>query len=307
MNDNRSIRPPRVSIITPSFNQGAYLRATLDSVLNQAYPAIELIVVDGGSTDDSVPILKAYAQTHPGRLTWRSAPDRGQADAINKGLRQASGDILAYLNSDDTYALDAVEAAVAALQRWPRVGLVHGRGLHIDAAGRPLDPYPSEPCDDQRLARYCSICQPTAFWRRRVYETVGEFDASLHYGLDYDYWIRASRHFAFGFIDRHLANTRLHADAKTVGQRHRMHREIVGIVRSHYGRVSDHWIYAYAHSFPSVDRLRAAGRPAFIPYLIWFSIVSGCLFMKHNRRIPWRAARLLVQSLGTPRNKGIIS
>lgn len=305
MSNNRESQP-LVTIVTPSFNQGAYLRATLDSVLKQTYPLIELIVVDGGSNDDTVPILKQYAQAYPDRLTWTSEPDRGQADAINKGLRHASGDVLAYLNSDDTYEPDAVKLAVSTFQRLPEVGLVHGLGMHIDPTGLSLDPYPSEPCDHQSLSRYCTICQPTAFWRRRVYETLGGFDESLQYGLDYDYWIRASRHFAFGFIDRHLANTRLHADAKTVGQRHRMHHEIVGIVKAHYGCVSDHWIYAYANSFPSMDRLRAAGRPAFIPYVIWFSVLSGILFLKWNRRIPARSVRLFFQSLRKPNNRGVI-
>ena len=129
---------PLVSIITPSFNQGQFIAETLQSVARQTYPAIEHIIMDGGSTDESPAIIQAYAKQHPGTVSWVSEPDHGQADAINKGMKQASGEILAYLNSDDTYAPGAIATVVAFLKEHPEVHLVHGRGLHINPDGATI-------------------------------------------------------------------------------------------------------------------------------------------------------------------------
>lgn len=289
--------PPLVSIITPSLDQGRFLPATLRSVASQTYPRMEHVIVDGGSTDGSVAIIRAHAATFPGKVIWVSEPDKGQTDAINKGLRIASGSILAYLNSDDTYEPGTVAAAAGFLQEHPDIALVHGRGFHVDSGGRRLDEYPSKPCDHSSLAEYCHICQPTAFWRREVLDAIGPFDGSLRFCMDYDYWIRASRRFPMGYLDRHLANTRLHEAAKTVSQRFAAHREIVRTLKRHYDAVSDHWIYAYANSFPWIHRLRSGSVPRSLVYVAAFTLLAGGLFLKYNRRIPLRSLGHFFRSL----------
>jgi hypothetical protein len=192
-----------------------------------------------------------------GRLAWVSEKDRGQADAINKGFRRATGEVLGWLNSDDTYLPGAVSKAVEYLRARPDVGLVYGEAHYIDAAGRTLGRYPSEPFDLQRLAEVCFICQPTVFLRAEVFRRVGPFDVRLRFCLDYDYWIRAARQFSIGHLGEYLANSRLHAEAKTVSRRADVHAEILGTVKRHYGSVPPTWIYGYVDA-----RLRdALGMP----------------------------------------------
>lgn len=271
---------PLVSIVTPSFNQGRFIRETIESVLGQDYPSIEYLVMDGGSTDETVKILQEYGD----RLTWVSERDGGQAAAINKGWRRARGSVLAYLNSDDTYAPGAVGRAVAALDQHAAAGAVYGDGCHVDEAGNILQRYPTEPFDMARLEETCFICQPTVFLRRETVERVGYLDESLRYCMDYDLWIRIGRVAQLVYIPYHLANTRLHADAKTVGQRAQFHTEILRMVQRHFGRVPPSWIYAYAHAVLGPrDRQRPWGDARFIAALIGISLVE---FLRYNHRVP---------------------
>ena len=154
--------PPLVSIVTPSFNQGRFLRRTIDSVLNQTYPHIEYRVMDGGSTDDSVEILKSYGDRFP----WVSQRDGGQTNAINTGLAQSRGEIQAYLNSDDILTPDAVARVVRHFVERPDCDMVYGLGQHIDQDDGFLDWYPTADYSLKRLIRECCVCQPAAFWRR---------------------------------------------------------------------------------------------------------------------------------------------
>ena len=168
---------PLVTVVTPSFNHGRFMRETIESVLTQSYPRIEYLVMDGGSTDETVKILESYGD----RVAWVSERDRGQTDAINKGWRRGRGAILAYLNSDDTYLPGAVEKAVAGLRAHPDAGAVYGEGYHVDESGRVIERYPTEPFDLTRLPQTCFICQPTVFLRRELVERVGYLDESLRY------------------------------------------------------------------------------------------------------------------------------
>jgi glycosyltransferase involved in cell wall biosynthesis len=271
---------PLVSVVTPSLNQGRFIRETIESVLGQAYPAIEYLVMDGGSSDETLEVLREYSH----RLTWISEPDRGQASAINKGWRRARGDILAYLNSDDTYLPGAVGRAVAALRAHPDAGAVYGEGRHVDERGRIIDRYPTEPFSWSRLAETCFICQPTVFLRRQVVERVGYLDEALQYCMDYDLWIRVARVATFARVPDYQATTRLHADTKTLGRRALAHAEILRTVRRHFGHVPPSWIYAYAHA---VLGPRSRATPwqdaAFIVRLIG---VSGMTLVRYNRGIP---------------------
>ncbi|MCI0641068.1 MAG: glycosyltransferase [Gemmataceae bacterium] len=224
---------PLVSIITPSYNQGRFLRATVASVLAQDYPRIEYLVIDGASTDDSVAVLQSFGS----RFYWISEPDRGQAHAVNKGLARARGDIRAYLNSDDVFLPGAVSSAVAYLQQHADCDVAFGQAQLVDETGRFLDWYPTEDYRPARLFEHCFLCQPATFWRRRVQERVGLFDEALHYALDLDYWLRVEKCGGrFGHCRTAWAASRWHDGAKTFAQREAVLREIIAVCVRHAGR-----------------------------------------------------------------------
>jgi len=206
---------PLVSIVTPSYNQAQFLEATMRSVLEQDYPNIEYIVVDGGSTDGSVEIIERYAD----QLAWRvSEPDAGQTDAINKGFARANGEILAWLNSDDTYEPGAVREAVNFLMTHPEVGLVYGEANFIDEAGRVIGRFPAAQTDYKRLRQgYVHIPQQAAFWRADLWHQVGPLDAGFYFAMDYDLWVRLAKLAPLQYLPgRVWANFRLHASGKTI-------------------------------------------------------------------------------------------
>ena len=205
---------PLVSIITPSYNQAIYLEATIQSVLAQDYPNIEYIVVDGGSSDGSLEIIKQYAD----RLAWWvSEPDQGQTDAINKGFAQATGKYLAWLNSDDTYEPHAVAEMVAYLESHPEVGLVYGDTNFIDQHDNVIGRFPAAQTDYKRLQQgYVHVGQQAAFWRAELWQQVGPLDPSYYFAMDYDLWVRLARVSEVVYLPRLWANFRLHGDSKTI-------------------------------------------------------------------------------------------
>jgi glycosyltransferase involved in cell wall biosynthesis len=217
MNDH-----PLVSIVTPSFNKGPYIEETLLSVRNQTYPRIEHIVIDGGSTDETLSVLKKYSDD----IFWISEPDKGQSDAINKGWKRAHGEIIAYLNADDTYTPDSVETAVTYLDNHPDVGLVYGDGILTDERGNFLNNYHAGEFSMRDLI-YCrdNILQPALFLRRSVYDKIGGIDENLHLAMDLDYWIRAGLLFRIAYIPTPLATAKIYGDAKSVGLMHKYVRD----------------------------------------------------------------------------------
>lgn len=202
-----------VSIVTPSYNQARFLESTIRSVLEQDYPRIEYIIVDGGSRDGSVDIIKKYAD----RLAWWvSEPDRGQTDAINKGFARATGDILAWINSDDTYLPGAIAEAVAFFQAHPDAGLIYGDANFIDEEGRITGRFPAAQTDLTRLRRgYVHIPQQASFFRADLWRQVGPLDPSFYFAMDYDLWVRLARLAPLYYTRRLWANFRLHASGKT--------------------------------------------------------------------------------------------
>jgi len=205
---------PLVSVITPSFNQARFLEATIKSVLTQDYPRIEYIIVDGGSTDGSVDIIKKHAS----RLTrWISEKDSGQTEAINKGFEMANGDILAWLNSDDVYHPGAVGKAATFLYEHPSVGMVYSNADYIDEAGRVIGKFPAAQTDYRRLRRgSVHIPQQTAFFRSQLWRDVGPLDPTFYFAMDYDLWTRISAKSEIRFLSEQTwASFRIHGGGKT--------------------------------------------------------------------------------------------
>lgn len=204
---------PLVSVVTPTFNQAAYLEQTIKSVLAQDYPFIDYTVIDGASTDGTQAILSRYAD----RLRVVSEPDHGQADAINKGFRLAQGSIMGWLNSDDLYLSGAISAVVRFFQTHPKINFVYGDVLAMDARNHLYGVRTHVRQTDYRdlVMRGDFIVQPAAFWRSSLWRAIGELDTSLHYTLDYDYWLRSAQQFELRYIPVCLAAERLHSSAKT--------------------------------------------------------------------------------------------
>ncbi|MEZ4557992.1 MAG: glycosyltransferase family 2 protein [Caldilineaceae bacterium] len=205
-----------MSIVTPSFNQGEFLEETIRSVLLQGYPALEYLIVDGGSTDQSVDVICRYES----RLAhWVSEPDSGQADAINKGFSRATGEIIAWLNSDDTYEPDAIVTAVAYLLANPHVGAVYSDCHYIDLNSKRCGRYRADDCsiEGQYLCRN-GIPQPSVFMRADVYHRAGALDPRFRFILDYELWLRMIELAPLVRLPNTLANYRLWSDSHTVAR-----------------------------------------------------------------------------------------
>ncbi len=202
---------PLVSIVTPSYNQGRFLEATLHSVLEQDYPNIEYLVVDGASTDDSVEIIRRHAD----RLAWWvSEKDSGQSEAINKGLQRARGEFIGWLNSDDVYQPGAVSAAVAAFMSNPGAAVVYGNALSIDADGTPFNIMRARQYTLVDLMAFNIICQPAAFMRRSVVEQVKYLNPAYHLLMDNLLWMNMARIAPLVYVPQTWAAARYHDQAK---------------------------------------------------------------------------------------------
>lgn len=208
---------PKISIVTPSLNQAKFIKKTIKSVLDQNYPDLEYIVIDGCSTDGTLKILKKYNN----KIIWKSEKDQGQADAINKGLTAATGEVFAYLNSDDILLPGALKKIALLFQENPKIKWLFGKAKIIDEKGREtrklltfyknlLLPHVSE----KLLLVVNPISQPATFWRREVTEIVGFFDKKQYYCADYDYWLKLIKKFKPGFINEHLAAFRIQSKSK---------------------------------------------------------------------------------------------
>lgn len=208
-----------ISAVMPSLNQAAYIREAIDSILLQNYPRLELIVIDGGSTDGTLEILEGYGR----RIIWISEPDRNQADALNKGFRTASGEIIAWLNSDDVYAPDAFDTVSRFFMEAPEALWVFGRAIIIDAQGREIRRWITR-YKNYFLDRYSYdsllvqnyISQMAVFFRREIIEEIGFLDVNLRNAMDYDYWLRIGKRYPPAYLDKVLGKFRIHSGSKTV-------------------------------------------------------------------------------------------
>lgn len=208
----------KISIITPSYNQAEFIERTIQSVLSQNYPDLEYIVMDGGSTDGTQEILKKYSD----KIIWKSEKDNGQSDAINKGLKIATGDIVAYLNSDDAYEPDAIKKVAEFFQKNPEKKWVYGKCKIIDKNDKeirkPITFYKNLLLKNYSYSKLLSenfISQPATFWRKELMNEIGYFDEKEHFCMDYEYWLRIGKKYPAGIINDCLANFRHHISSKS--------------------------------------------------------------------------------------------
>lgn len=256
-----------MTVVTPSFNQAAFIERTIRSVLSQQVPSLEYLIFDGGSTDGTVEVLARYLRD--ARIVIE--PDAGQADAINKGLRAATGDVIGWLNSDDVYYPGACARVLDVFSADHALDVVYGHADHIDQDDRVIEPYYTEPFDYERLKDVCFICQPAAFFRRRVVDRFGLLRADLRYCLDYEYWLRICQTQRPRFIDSRLAGSRLHRGTKTLGSRAAFHREILSMMTEKFGRPPARWVYNLAHVIveeAGFTRETQAANQAFVQALV---------------------------------------
>lgn len=277
-----------VSVITPSLNQGRFIQTTIRSVLSQEVTerGVEYVVVDGCSTDNTIDVLRRYRD----RLSWVSESDGGQADAVNKGLRMTSGEVIGWLNSDDVFYPGALAAVARFMEEHPDVDVVYGQADHVDAHDAVMAPYDVGAWDYERLLQECYLCQPATFFRRRVVERFGGLDARLQYCMDYEYWIRLAQGGArFALLDQKLAGSRMYPENKTLGDRVRVHSEINDMFRMRLGRVPDRWILNFAHAFAEPRVSRSRSRP--VTYALVMSCVSVYASLRWNHHLSrevWR-------------------
>jgi len=245
----------KFSIITPSYNQGKYIEDNIRSILNQDYKNFEHIIYDNKSTDDTLKILQRY-----NHIIWTSEKDNGQTDAINKGLKKASGDIFCYLNSDDMLAEGSLSFINSYFENNRDVDLVYGNCILIDSDGNTIKVRKPEEFNLNRLLYlgYSYIQQPSTFFRRGVLEDVGYFDGGLKYVMDYDYWIRVARKGKIlRYVDKDLSMMRIHREAKTFAGNREMFKEAFSVSKKYGGSklIRYHFHYAFwyiINTFPGL-------------------------------------------------------
>lgn len=203
----------RFSIITPSFNTGRHIADAIRSVISQDYPDVDYLVMDGASTDNTLDVLRTFGD----RVRWISEKDRGQSDAIRRGFSETQGEILGWLNADDVLAPGALRTVAEFFSAHPDVDMVYGDANYTDAGGKEIGPCVNiEPFNANRLRRYSDfIVQPAAFFRRPAYDAVGGLNPNLHYGMDYDLWLKLAKAHKIAYLPKLLASYRWLTDNKT--------------------------------------------------------------------------------------------
>lgn len=244
---------PLVTVAVPSFNQGRFLDDALASIFQQEVP-VEVFVLDGGSSDHSVDVIRKWEHRLAG---WRSHADDGQAAAINEGIAQGRAPYVCWLNSDDWFLPGGLAKLIAESEKYPDAPAVYGRAWNVVQKSGKRYPVWVEPFLERRLALRCIISQPATLIRRAAWESVGGVDGKLHMAMDYDLWWRLFKQAgSLQFLDDFVAVNREHEATKTKTQRRRHYQEAINVVRKYYGRVPLKWWLAQ-------------------PYAVWFKSISG--------------------------------
>lgn len=249
-------RLPKISVVIPSFNQARFLPQTLDSVLSQGYPRLEVFVADGGSTDGSTAILANYESNHEDIFRYVSEPDDGQYHAVNKGIDATDGEIIAWINSDDVYLPGAFWKVVAFFHFNRCALVVYGRNRYTDEQLVPIMDYPVDwsPVlreQKRRMMHFCLPPQPSLFFRRITTVLLGKLASPI---LDYELWLRWQQDIPFYFIDDYLSLSRLHSEAKTIKARNQLIHGICEVVHQYYLTVPYSWVLrrAYNEAYGSI-------------------------------------------------------
>ena len=296
----------RLSIVTPSFNQAAFLEETIQSVLSQDYPNLEYWIIDGGSTDGSVEIIQKYADRLAG---WISEKDHGQAEAINKGFARATGDVVAWVNSDDYYLPGAFTSAMTALQARPDCSLVFSDVVSVDGAGQPFNVMRFGDWGLDELMQFNIIGQPGVFMRRAALEQAGYLDTTYHYMLDHQLWLRVAQAGPMRYVPERWAAARFHAAAKNVAQSAGFGREALRIAAWMAEQPGLAERYRRLHRRIWAGAYRINGRylldggqpgPALRAYLRSFGFYPP-IALAETRRILYATANLLVDVQGLRR------
>ena len=253
---------PLISIVMPLLNQERFLPEALKSVLDQSYKNLELLVVDGGSTDGSLEILNEYS-SRDSRLKWFSGKDSGPAQAVNRAVRASFGEIIGWLNADDLYAPDAIRSAVEALSSSSESLMIYGHGDWINEKSEKLGSYPTKAplTPIEEFQNGCFICQPTVFLKRSLWTELGGLDESLEASFDFDLWIRVFKKYSQGivFLDKPLACSRIHGNTITQNKRHVVAVEGIKTLKKHLGSAPEHWLLSLLNeqlvSYPSVETI----------------------------------------------------
>lgn len=234
---------PQIAVITPSYNQGEYIRECIESVVNNGIHSseIEYYIIDACSNDSTKSVLSAYKE-----LDWISEADNGQAHAINKGLKKTKAPILSYLNSDDTLEPDTLDFVTQYFHQHPEVDLLFGEANFVDKSSNIIGRYLTRPWDPERFLGECFICQPAAFFSRKIFERIGYFSEDLRCSMDYDYWVRIVK--AGGVVhqtDRVLANFRIYPEIKSLAERDTVFFENYRLLKRNVGYCHSNWFMSH--------------------------------------------------------------
>ncbi len=267
---------PLISIVIPSFNQGKYIEQTITSILGQYYSNLELIVIDGGSTDCTLDIINKYAHL----ITYYvSEPDKGQANAINKGFRIAKGDILAWLNSDDMYLPCTLSKVANIIGASKEPKLLYGGCLHFFEGKEQTYGYLPPNFNSEKLTYADYIIQPSSFWSRSLWETVGELNELYNYVLDWEWFIRATKTCTFTPIQDYLSIYRLHENHKTGTGGLRRSQEILKIVEIY---AHEEWLEIYKDVYKKITSLKL-NKNSPLQLKVWSKFIIRYLYLKHGK------------------------
>lgn len=285
----KQMKRPIITIVTPSYNQGKYIERTIKSVLAQKITDLEYLIFDGGSTDNTVDILRSFEDS----IQWISERDSGQADAVNRGFKKARGEIIGWLNSDDIYYTNTLHDVIDLFNSNSDIDIVYGMADHIDEQDNFIETYYAREWSYEQLKSVCYICQPAVFFRRSVIDEFGLLNDKLRYCMDYEFWLRIGKHKSFYYLQKKLAGSRLYPETKTLGSRVAVHKEILSMLKQQCDYTPSRWIYNYAHAVLDESGLKRESPEENLHYvrkLIWICIIS---FFKYRYYVPMTDAKLM--------------